>query len=91
MPFVKYVTTTLPVCDCCIIALANADTSGCEYMHGTEHADSLCEFGLDPGEEVVPGEETSPELVRCAGCGDDTVSRHTVEVLTTVSGPVRGS
>lgn len=91
MPLVKYVTTTLPVCDCCIIALANADTSGCEFHCADDHVDRLCEFGLEPGEEVVPGEETSPELVRCAGCGDDTMSSHTVEVLTTVSGPVKGA
>lgn len=81
----------LPVCDCCIIALANGDTSGCEYGcgdaddDGLRHVDRLCEWGTEQGEDVVPGHATDPTLARCYGCGDDVMSTNTVAVLAPMS------
>ena len=62
-----------PLCGCCTLALANADTSGCEEYCGDGHADRLCNFGLEPGEVAVVGEvdEESAAVRRCVGCGDD--------------------
>lgn len=76
----RTVTTGLPVCDCCIIALANADTSGCEY--GCDgHVDRLCQWGLEAGEEVVPDSPITSTMHRCFGCGDDAFCSHTVAIL----------
>ena len=77
------VKSNIPVCECCIIALANADTSGCEYTCD-DHADRLCEWGTDPGEEVVPEggrDDINGGVIRCFGCGDDAMQGGTVAIL----------
>lgn len=76
------IRTGIPVCDCCGIANANADTSGCEFWCEPGHVDRLCQWGTEPGEDVVPDDSLdSPTLTRCYGCGDDAMCSLTVAVL----------
>lgn len=56
-------------CQCCALAVANGDTSGCETYCGDAHVERLAGFG----EMVTIGETDDSFCVfRCAGCGDDT-------------------
>ena len=80
----RTVTTGLPVCDCCALANANADTSGCEHYCSDGHVDRLCQWGLDPGEDVVPGDAITTTLHRCFGCGEDAMCSSTVSILAQV-------
>lgn len=69
-------------CSCCTLATANADDSGCRFYCGDEHADRLAEFGVEPGETVVVGDEVGTAAFRCVGCGDDTVDlAHEIVVI----------
>lgn len=72
----------IKVCDCCGIATANADTSGCEFNCPDQHSERLCEFGLEAGENVVIDEaHDSIESFRCAGCGDDVMGGFAAVIL----------
>lgn len=74
-------------CPCCVYALANDDTSWCEYYHD-QHVDRLCQFGLEPNEDPVIG-DTSESVMsfRCVGCGDDCMDYASeVHVLYTSTG-----
>jgi hypothetical protein len=51
------------VCSCCALATANDDTSGCEAYCGDEHV-----------ERVAVLRHTLNVLIRCVGCGDDTMT-----------------
>lgn len=71
------------ICSCCTLALANADTSGCEFYCPDEHHERLCQFGLEPGEHAVVGEDVGVRSFRCAGCGDDSMDHaHELEVIS---------
>lgn len=73
------------ICSCCTIALANADTSGCEEFCGDGHSERLCQFGLEANETAVVGEERGVRSFRCAGCGDDSMDHaHELVVLSTL-------
>lgn len=61
------------ICPCCALSLANGDTSGCEEYCGDAHVERLCQFGLEPGEGPVVGEDVGCRHFTCAGCGDATV------------------
>ena len=71
------------LCSCCALALANADTSGCEYNCPDGHAERLCQFGLEPGENAVVGDSVGVRMFRCVGCGDDVMDwGYEVHILT---------
>lgn len=61
------------VCSCCALVTANGDDSGCRYSCGDEHADALAQYGAEPGENVVIGESVGVQMIRCVGCGDETM------------------
>lgn len=62
------------VCSCCALATANDDTSGCEAYCGDAHVERVAQYGTEPGEHVVIGESVGVRMIRCVGCGDDTMS-----------------
>lgn len=77
------------LCDCCLLKLANNDTSGCDF-HGC-HQDreplwNLTYFLAD-GEDLVPGgDEDEFSTATCDGCLDESAGRRTLcPVLVEVS------
>lgn len=70
------------LCSCCTLSLVNGDTSGCEHYCPEGHAERLCQFGLEPGENPVVGDSAGVRMFRCVGCGDDMMDwAYEVEVL----------
>ena len=55
----------LAVCGCCLVALANGDTSGHEFACG-DSPEPLCLLG---GDLVPDGEELGFSWSACEGCG----------------------
>lgn len=57
------------VCGCCLIALANADTSGHDYYCGDEPEPMSLHFGDTYSRMVADGEELGFSWYGCDGCG----------------------
>ena len=73
---------TYPVCECCLLVTANGDDSSCRDYHGHEH--ETANYGIEPGEDIVPGDVITDGMIRCFGCGDDAIQAGTVHLLAPV-------
>ena len=75
----------LYLCQCCVLATANGDTSGCENDCDNGHSERLADY--PSGEIVVPETMDDPHWVGfpkpCYGCGEDIHElTHTAEIVT---------
>lgn len=75
------VTHDLWLCSCCIVKLANDDTSGCEFSGCHDDVKPMSLLADEPN--VVPGSaERDFSSVRCDGCGTDLAGyRHEAHIL----------
>jgi len=58
--------TTLSLCECCALVIANGDDSGCRDYYGHTHAAPTV-----PAHTILTGESGQPSRdFTCGGCGE---------------------
>lgn len=72
-----HVIDSLSLCDCCLLKVANDDTSGHDFYCGDEPA-PLSALDVEPGASIVPGDDRDEfSRRRCDGCGSTLAGART--------------